>query len=151
MLAHGQSSEALSTPIGTVYIGAQPQNAQAHKVLDFTPMPKGVRLTLEGFESDEIVKKRRGEPVFIDRTELPPPKEGEYYVEDLIGAEVRDADTETRLGSLSGVEGVAPSCPDRWWIQGESQSFAVPATAEYIVRVDAAARVIWVRDAQQFQ
>ncbi len=114
-------------------------------------MPKGLRLTLDGFASDTLVKEKRGEPVFVDRAELPTPKTDEYFVEDLIGSDVLALETESSLGLLSAVEEVAPGCPDRWWVKTPTDSFAIPATAQYIVRVDPIARQIWVRDGQQFQ
>jgi ribosomal 30S subunit maturation factor RimM len=106
---------------------------------------------LEGFDSEEGVKAQRGQGVFIDRGCLPPPEEGEYYLEDLQGSEVRDADTQQSLGVLVGVESVGGGCPDRWWINQDGHSFAVPARAEFIATVDASKRLIWVRNGKQFQ
>jgi 16S rRNA processing protein RimM len=81
----------------------------------------GARLYVGGEEAEVVESKRaRGRPVIrldreaprgatleIDRVALPPPKEGEYYVFQLVGLDV-DRTDGTRLGRVANVDaGVA--------------------------------------------
>jgi len=151
VLSHGAVSPSLRDHVRTLYIGPNEKSAAAHAVQGYVPMPKGLRIKLETFNSDTDVKAKRGTPVFVDRQDLPAPSENEFYVGDLIGSEVREKVTERRVGVLTGVEEVGHGSPDRWWVRNGPNEYAFPATSAVILEVDAAQRVIWIKDGSQFQ
>ena len=151
LLSKRAASGDLPEEIDTVYIGPSVDQASPFLIQDTTAMPKGLRLKLQGFESDTRVKELSGQSVFIPRDSLPETDTDEFYVQDLVGCEVRDLASDESLGRISGVEEVGRGCADRWWIQSESQSFAIPATATVIARVDMSNRLIWIKDGNDFQ
>ncbi len=141
----------LPEEIDTVYIGTSPDDAAPFKILDTTAMPKGLRLKLEGFESDTFVKDHSGKSVFVPRELFPETEEGEYYVQDLVGCAVRDMASDESLGHISGVEEVGGGCADRWWIQSETETFAIPAAETVVARVDIPNRLVWIHNGNDFQ
>lgn len=151
MLSGPSKLDDFADSLEMVFIGSTEKTVLPFRVLETTWQPKGLRLKLEGFGSDTAVKEHRGESVFVDRAALPETEEGEFYVEDLIGFDVRDAQSDETLGTLSGVESVAPGCPDRWWVSSETDSFAFPASNEIVARLDSQSKTVWIRNGNEFQ
>lgn len=56
-------------------------------------------LAIEGVTDRTQAETFRNRELWVYRDQLPPPKENEYYIEDLIGFKVLDADSET-IGSV---------------------------------------------------
>ena len=54
---------------------------------------------IEGVTDRTTAETFRNRELWVYREQLPPPKDGEYYIEDLIGFKVLDADGET-IGSV---------------------------------------------------
>jgi len=114
-------------------------------------MPKGWKLKLAGVESDQTVQALRGQSLFINRTDLPATESNEYYLGDLVGCQVRDADTNEEIGCCAGVESTPvpgiTDFQDRWLITLTSgETLAVPAVRRFIDKVDVDERVIWLRN-----
>jgi 16S rRNA processing protein RimM len=128
-----------------LYIGMTADSASPHAVTSATWMPKGWKLKLAGIDSDEKVKTLRGHSVFIDRSAMPPTESGEFYIADLIGAEVRDARSEEPLGRVTSIEPGA-GFHDRWVVESPTGTRHVPAVRRYIVRIDAEKRIVWLQN-----
>lgn len=60
-------------------------------------------LRLEGVDDLDAARALRGQPLYFDRAEATLPA-GRWYVADLIGCEVRDADTGRVYGVVTGVD-----------------------------------------------
>ncbi len=138
-----------------LYVGSSVADATAHPVISATWMPKGWKMKLAGIESDQTVKSLRGNSLFIERSELPPPSDGEFYVADLIGAEVRDAATDQPIGRLKEIEtnpvaGIG-TFQDRWLIETPQGSFLVPAVTRWVARIDAAKQIVWLRNLEELK
>jgi 16S rRNA processing protein RimM len=113
----------------------------------------GTRLYVDGREAEVVESKRaRGRPVIrldreaprgasleIDRIALPPPKDDEYYVFQLVGLDVERTDGK-RLGHVKDVEhGVAND------ILVLNTSLLLPLVAACVEQVDLEGRRIIVR------
>ena len=74
-------------------------NGERLLILRARETPKGFLLDLEGIENREEAAGLRGAELVLDRGELDPPEEGEFYVGDLVGLEAYD-ETGTCVGSV---------------------------------------------------
>ena len=92
-----------------------------------------VLMRLCGVDSIESAEALRGKILYIDRDEVDLP-EGRYFIDDLIGCAVYDADSSEELGTLADVS--ATGANDVWHIQKEGREYLVPAVDEVIVSVN---------------
>lgn len=135
-----------------LFVGKTPESALPYPVVSATWMPKGWKIKLEGVETDETVKSLRGHLLFANRAELPPTEEGEFYLGDLVGCTVRNADSGEDVGRCTGVESLPGVTQDRWLVEGrDGETFGVPAVRRYVDRVDVETRVIWLRNLSDLQ
>jgi 16S rRNA processing protein RimM len=81
----------------------------------------------------------RGARVFVDRSELPPLAEGEYYLVDLVGVEVRGPDG--RVGEVLGVS-VNPSVNSVQVKLPDGRVADVPLVPHWVHRVSIEERVL---------
>ena len=90
--------EAL-VPIKTFYLdgGNTPKGAERCRI-----QKNMVLLKLEGVDTPEAAQALRGRVLWLDREE-DTLEEGQYYIQDLIGLSVEDADTGERYGILRDV------------------------------------------------
>ena len=90
--------EAL-VPIKTFYLdgGNTPKRAERCRI-----QKNMVLLKLEGVDTPEAAQALRGRVLWLDREE-DTLEEGQYYIQDLIGLSVEDADTGERYGILRDV------------------------------------------------
>jgi 16S rRNA processing protein RimM len=151
ILQSGSPPNPFPSHIDTVFVGADRETARPFKVSESAWMPKGIRLKLDGCESDTEVKSLRGNRVFVERDQLQAAQDGEYYVADLIGAQVIATETQTPIGTLSAIEEVGKGSTDRWWIQSGQTDFCIPASAQWIEKVDPSSKTIWVRSHDEFR
>jgi len=113
-------------------LGARARAARGH--------PR-VELRLAGIASREQAREWLGASVSVARGALPPPAEDEYYAHDLIGLEVRAPDGE----SLGRVSEIWPNAGhDLLVVETSTGPVLVPAIAPVLVRVDLAARELWI-------
>src|SRR5207244_3993528 len=94
--------------------------------------------------SDTEVIARRGLTIYADRASLAPLPPGEYYGADLVGCVALAEGSDEKLGKMVGLEPAGGA--DRWWFEIGGKTIAVTATKEFIARVDAASRSIWLRN-----
>jgi 16S rRNA processing protein RimM len=147
ILHRGNGAEELPEALKSVFVGTTQATAEELPLTQSTWMPKGIRLKLEGIESDDAVKAARGKLVFIHRDALEPTRSGEHYVDDLIGLKVFCEETKSPLGAIFEVEAVGGGSVDRWWVKEGCETFAVPAAERWVARVDLKSQSVWIRDA----
>ncbi len=129
-----------------VWIGATPETAESFSVESVKWAGQGWLLKLKGVDSDVWVKAKVHQLLFLDKEAFPKPPGGEYYVADLIGFAVIDAESNETIGTFIGSESLPPGMgPDRWWFKIGDRELAVPAIASFVEAVDTAARAITVR------
>lgn len=94
-----------------------------------------VFLTIEGIDSIDQAEKYRGCEVRINRSEVPPLKEGWYYFE-LEGMQVYEGDI--LLGTLSQV--LETGANDVYLVKGTKGEICVPALKSVVKHVDVSGR-----------
>ena len=82
-------------------------NSTARKIVRRAGTDAHPILRFEGCSSREDAEAIRGATLSVNREELPPLGDQEWWVEDLVGCQVRDGDQI--VGQVSGVVGL-PSC-----------------------------------------
>jgi len=98
---------------------------------------KLVVVQLHGVDSIDQAERLVGGSVFVERTALPEPEEGEYYWADLIGLEV----TTTEGKSVGEIVRIIPTkASDVLVIAAGVEEHLVPATEEVIKEVDLVSR-----------
>jgi 16S rRNA processing protein RimM len=110
-------------------------------------MPTGWKIKLKGLDSDTQVEQWRDAKVYANRADLEEPDTGEFYVHDLIGANVVDSDTGKTLGQLYHVQAITTE-QDVWWIKTAQGELAIPATSHFILAVDALKKIVRVKNTQ---
>lgn len=105
---------------------------QRFKVIKARLQMENVLLAVEGIDSPEQAEKYRGWEVRIDRSEVPPLKEGWYYFE-LEGMQVYQG--EVLLGILSQV--LETGANDVYIVKGnKGEEICVPALKSVVQHVD---------------
>lgn len=92
-----------------------------------------VIISFKGIASIEQAEKLRGKIIYINRNDVDLP-DGRYFVSDLIGCTVTDADTGAALGRLSEVSQTGAN--DVWHIMRDGREYLVPAVEEVVISVD---------------
>ena len=123
--------------------------------VDDPPLGLAERLTLESarphgrnwvLKFDEIGDRHVAEryarrQLFLPMDELPDLEEGEFFLHELVGLEVRD---ET-LGSVGEVTAVVEAAgPPLLVVRSEEREHLVPFEGEFVSRVDREAGVVWI-------
>lgn len=91
--------------IHTLYTG--PQGGRAVRVLSIRAMGQMALIRLEGVEDMDAARALRGTVLYFDRADARLPA-GRWYVIDLIGCEVRDAETGRVYGVVTSVDHPGP-------------------------------------------
>jgi 16S rRNA processing protein RimM len=107
----------------------------------------GFFIKFKGIDTPEEARKWRGAELCVAREEAAPLGEGEYYIEDLKGLDLRGEDGE-RVGVISGViEGGGGFLFEALLETGETR--LIPFRGEFIGAIDLEARraelrVMWI-------
>lgn len=111
------------------------------KLLSAKPNKRNVIARLEGVEDVNDAMLLKGKTVSIDRTgvELP---DGRHFLADLMGLEVRDADTGAVLGVIADI--LTPPAHEVYVVRGE-RSYMIPAVDEFVKEIDVEGGFISVR------
>lgn len=99
--------------------------------------PKGVLLSLEGIDDRDAAEARRGCTVRVSRDVLPRLAEGEYYLCDLVGADVTAPDGP--VGTVIEVQ-MYPSVDAIVIEAADGRAFEQPLLDEWIATVDVGSR-----------
>lgn len=90
-------------------------------------------VSFKGVSTIEEAEKLRNSVIYIDRNDVSLP-EGRYFIDDLIGCNVTDADTGNLLGKISDISETGAN--DVWHITNNGKEYLVPAIDEVIVSVN---------------
>ncbi len=101
-----------------------------------------VIIKIKDVESIEAAEKLRGSLIYINRDDVRLP-EGRYFINDLLGCEVTDADSGAILGKITDVS--ATGANDVWHITKDGKEYLVPAIGQVIVSVDTEAGAVVLR------
>lgn len=115
----------------TLYLG------ETHRSVTVTGarIQKGnVLLHLDGIETVEDAEKLRSQVLYMDRDEVEL-EEGVYYIQDLIGLEVLDADTGESYGTLTDV--LQTGANDVYEIKDAvGKALYIPAIPDVVLKTD---------------
>ncbi len=87
----------------------------------------------KGVESIEHAESFRNTTLYIDRKDVKLP-EGRYFVTDLIGITVYDADNNRVYGKISDVSETGAN--DVWHIENNGKEYLIPVIEEVLIKVD---------------
>ncbi len=90
-------------------------------------------VAFKGIDTIEDIEKLRGTVLYIDRKDAKLP-EDRYFIADLIGCSVFDADTNEALGVITDVSETGAN--DVWHIEKDGKEYLVPAIDSVIIDVD---------------
>ena len=100
-------------------------------------------LKIKGIDTIEQAQCYRGKTLYMERSDAVLP-EGHYYVQDLIGCRVFDADTNVTYGCISDVSKTGAN--DVWHIQDESgKEFLIPSIPDVVISVDVEQEKVMIR------
>lgn len=88
---------------------------------------------LEGVDTPEQAEKLRNKILYMHRDDLEL-DDDTYFIQDLIGVEVKDADTGVVYGKITDV--MQTGANDVYVIKDNSKEYLVPAIADVVVSTD---------------
>ena len=110
-----------------------PDGENELKAVKIQPHGGVVLIALKGIDTVEQAESLRGKTVYICRDDITLP-DGRYFIDDLIGCEVFDADSGEKYGVISEVSQTGAN--DVWHIKSGDKEYLLPAIDEVIVTVD---------------
>ena len=112
----------------TLYIDGQPVRLLAARV-----HKNCVLARLEGVSNVNDAMRLRDKIVYIDREDVEL-EEGAFFLADLMGLEVRNADTGEVLGTIADV--LTPPASNIYVVKGGAQEHMIPAVPEFVVETN---------------
>lgn len=88
---------------------------------------------LEGYDTPEAAEKLRNKILYMHRDDLEL-DEDTYFIQDLIGIEVYDADSGFVYGKITDV--MQTGANDVYVIQGNDREYLIPAIPEVVITTD---------------
>lgn len=88
---------------------------------------------LEGYDTPEAAEKLRNKILYMHRDDLEL-DEDTYFIQDLIGIEVSDADSGFVYGKITDV--MQTGANDVYVVQGKNREYLVPAIPEVVITTD---------------
>ncbi len=145
MDCHGVVAQEILT-LTEVRIGPKSDHLTAYRVLRIQPYKGLLILELEGF-THQVALSSLGQTVWVDRAQLPPLEEGEYYWEDLVGLRLvteggEEEGTVEAVMATGSNEVLVCSCRER--------EILVPFIDDVVVRVDLDQGVVVIRALDQW-
>ena len=97
---------------------------------------------IEGIDTPEAAEKLRNKVLYMHRDDLEL-DDDTYFIQDLIGIEVRDADTDKVYGKIIDV--MQTGANDVYVIKGDDREYLVPAIADVVVSTDIDDNIMTIR------
>ena len=112
----------------TLYLDGKPihiRSARVHK--------NAVLMKLDGVDDINEAMRLKNKVVSIDREDATL-EEGSFFLADLYGLEVRDADSGEVLGTISDV--LTPPANNVYIVKGTKREYMIPAVSKFIVETN---------------
>jgi len=97
---------------------------------------------IEGVDTPEEAEKLRNKMLYMHRDDLEL-DENTYFIQDLIGMTVKDADTGKTYGIIDDV--FQTGANDVYSIKSENKSYLIPAIADVVISTDIESDVMTIR------
>lgn len=111
-------------------------------VISSKPHGNIVIASIKGIDSIESAEKYRNHILYISRKDAKLEK-GRYFITDLIGCNVYDADTNEPLGIISDVSETGAN--DVWHIMREDKEYLIPSIPDVVIKVDIDRETVIIR------
>lgn len=113
------------------------------KVISSRPHGNIILMKLEGTESIEQAEKLRGKMLYLKREDAAL-SEGSWFIAELIGCEVLDADDGKKYGTLTDVSETGAN--DVWYITDDKgEEYLIPAIKDVVINVDVVNNTVYIR------
>ncbi len=113
------------------------------KVISCRPHGHVCVVKIEGVDTIEQAKELRNTVFYIKRSDVNLP-EGKWFVSELIGCDVIDADDNSiHYGTLKDVEAVVAN--DIWYIDTPDGEVIIPAIKDVVIRCDVENNKVYIR------
>ncbi len=145
MDCHGVVPQEFLT-LTEVRIGPKREHLSAHRVVRIQPYKGLLILELEGF-THRAALASVGQTVWVDRSQLPPLEEGEYYWQDLVGLRLVTEEGEQQ-GTVEGV--MATGSNEVLICRCKGGEILVPFIDDVVVRVDLDQGMVVIRPLDQW-
>lgn len=134
--------ELLFSP-GRVFDVDEPPLGLAERLTLETGRPHGRSwvLKFEEIGNRDVAERYAGRRLLLPKHELPELEEGEFFLHELVGLEVRD-ETLGPVGEVTAVYEAAG--PPLLVVRSEEREHLVPFDGEFVSRVDREAGVVWI-------
>ena len=97
---------------------------------------------LQGVDTPEAAEKLRNSILFMHRDDLEL-DEDTYFIQDLMGMEVKDADTDFRYGEIADV--MQTGANDVYIVKGTDREYLVPAIPDGVISTDIDSGIMIIR------
>lgn len=148
--AHGIRGEviihsyaAVAEDIGAYGALSDKSGTRTFKLSGVRAAAKGVIARVAGVADRNAAESLKGTELYVPRDKLPEPKDGEFYVADLIGMTVVDADG-TAIGTVVDAPDYGAGSLLEIRRAGVAQTELVPFTDAFVPAVDLVARRVTV-------
>lgn len=112
------------------------------KVISSRPHVNMVLLKLDGIDTVEEAMAMRNKILFVKREDAKIEK-GSYFIQELIGCKVFDADSNKEYGILSDVSQTGAN--DVWHIKLADKEYLIPAIPDVVISTDVENDIIKIR------
>ena len=129
----------LLAEFGRLFIGKAKDEVTIERSRVFKSM---VIAKIEGVDTPEAAEKLRNKVLYMHRDDLEL-DDDTYFIQDLIGMEVRDADSGELYGTISDV--MQTGANDVYVVQSGDKELLVPAIADVVVSTDVDGNVMTIR------
>ena len=106
---------------------------EKRKILSSSVMKRHVIALIEGIDDVDVAMTLKETVVYAERGDVPL-EDGDYFIVDLVGLPVIDADTDRKYGVVSDVFNAGAS--DIYTVKTENGDRMIPAVPEFIIRID---------------
>lgn len=97
---------------------------------------------LEGYDTPEVAERLRNKILYMHRDDLEL-DEDTYFIQDLIGIEVSDADSGFVYGKITDV--MQTGANDVYVVQGKDREYLIPAIPEVVITTDIDENIMTIR------
>ena len=112
------------------------------RVLGVRAQGNVILLRLDGVTDMDAARAQVGRTYYLAKADAKLPR-GRYFIDDLLGCDVVDADTDRVYGQLTNVD--RPAAQDIYTVtDGAGEEHMLPAVPEFVRKIDIDARKIFV-------
>ena len=121
---------------------ASADGAGETRVLGVRAQGNVILLRLDGVTDMDAARAQVGRTYYLAKADAKLPR-GRYFIDDLLGCDVVDADTDRIYGQLTNVD--RPAAQDIYTVtDGAGEEHMLPAVPEFVKKIDIDARKIFV-------